>query len=372
MGPVQHALARSLPPAVVLAVVIVGDLLFGAKHSVSSLAVVAPLLASSLVNEWVTLAYGLAALASWGVLGAVHHQFDDASSRSAALFRAAGILVGTAIAVAAAAARVRREARLRRIERVAEVAQRAILAEVPSRLGPVRLAARYESSAQDATVGGDFYAAAGTEFGTRVLVGDVRGKGLGAVRLAAEVLGAFRERADEHADLGDLLERLHAAVHRRAAAEDFVTAVLLQVTDDGVATIANAGHPRPVLLRDGTAELLAPVRARPPLGFEPTTTPAEAIVTVQLAPRDQVLLYTDGATEARRPSDRAFRDPGDLTRDAASSRMPQGTVAAVFAGLLEWTDGHLTDDVAVLAVQYQPETATSTRLVSMRRRSSTG
>lgn len=346
---------QRLLPAVVLLTVVVGDATFGGSHSVSSLAVITPLLASSLVGEWLTLGYGVAALVAWAGLALVHHQFADTSSTSAALFRGGGILVGTVIAVIAARVRVRREAKLRRIERVAEVAQRAILAPLPDRVGPVRMAARYESSAQDAAVGGDFYAAAFTTFGTRVLVGDVRGKGLDAVRLAAEVLGAFRERADEHAELNELLERLNAAVRRRAAPEDFVTAVLVQVTDDGMATVANAGHPRPILARAGQARILAPTVARPPLGFEPIAPAEDSTVRVQLLQADQLILYTDGATEARRPRDRAFRDQDRLLQDAALANTPDGTVARIFDGLLTWAAGRLSDDVAVLALRYDPQ-----------------
>jgi phosphoserine phosphatase RsbU/P len=337
-------------PSVVIAVVLAVDLSLGSSHSVSSLAVVAPLLASSLVGPLLTLGYGVVAVGAWEFLALADHQFQNASSRTAAFFRLGGIVLGSLIAVAAAIARQRNEAKLHRVERVAEVVQRAILVPIPEQLGPVRLAARYESSAQDATVGGDFYSAVLTPFGTRILVGDVRGKGLEAVWLAADVLGAFRERADEHDDLVDLLERLNDAVSRHAAPGDFVTAVLVQVSDSGAATIVVAGHPAPILTRDGAAELLVPGAIRPPLGFPGRAQP----VFTRLDPGNQILLYTDGATEARRPSDRAFRDEHRLLEDIASSDTPQRSVERVFAGLIDWTNGHLSDDVAVVAVQYCP------------------
>jgi sigma-B regulation protein RsbU (phosphoserine phosphatase) len=337
-------------PGLVIAIVVLADLALGSAHSVSSLAVIAPLLASSLAGPRITALYGGAAIVAWAALAVVHAQFADAQSTSAALFRLGGIVLGSVIAVAASIARLRREARLHRVERVAEVVQRAILVPIPGRLGPVRLAARYESSAQDATVGGDFYAAALTPYGTRVVVGDVRGKGLEAVWLAADVLGAFRERADEHDDLADLLERLNDAVSRQATPGDFVTAVLVQVSDTGAATIVAAGHPAPILVSRGLAELMVPSVIRPPLGFPGRAQP----VFTRLDRGDQVILYTDGATEARRPVDREFRDEERLLADAVTAADPARTVERIFRGLLEWTDGHLSDDVAVLALQYWP------------------
>jgi serine phosphatase RsbU (regulator of sigma subunit) len=341
---------RDLLPLALLIAIVVADLLLGEGHSASTLVVIAPLFASSLVGPAVTAGYGLLSLITWGVLGLVDDQFSTASGRSAQLVRFAGIVVGALIAIVASEARGRREARLHRVERVAEVAQRAILAQLPERIGALRLAARYESSAQDATVGGDFYAALDTPFGVRLLIGDVRGNGLDAVRLAAAVLGAFRERAEEEADPVDLLERLHAAVRRAALDGDFVTAVVVQMSDDGQLTLVNAGHLPPVLLHGTAARLLMPDSVRPPLGLPGR---AEAVHTI-MEVDDRLLLYTDGATEARRPGDRAFRPDEAIIRDAAGAKTPEETVERVFAGLMQWAAGHLTDDVAVLSVQYRP------------------
>ncbi|SDJ45989.1 Serine phosphatase RsbU, regulator of sigma subunit [Frankineae bacterium MT45] len=350
LSPESRSTVTRLLPAVVIAVVVLVDLRLGSSHSVSSLAVVAPLLASSLLAPLLTAAYGGLAVLAWGLLATDHNQFSDAASTSAAYFRLGGILVGTGIAVAAATARQQREARLRRVEHVAEVAQLAILADVPERLGPVRLAARYVSSAEDATVGGDFYAAAATEYGVRVVVGDVRGKGLDAVRLAAVALGAFRERVDEERELTALLERLHTSVSRHSKSGDFVTAILLAVNDDGLVTLSVAGHPTPILTQQGKARILEVDGVRPPLGIpgQATTT------TLQLDPGDQLLLYTDGATEARRHSDNAFRDEERLIQDVLAVRTPGQAVDRILDGLQTWTGGQLTDDVAVLALQYDP------------------
>ena len=70
-----------------------------------------------------------------------------------------------------------------------------LLRPVPRRAGRVALAVRYLSAAEDSVVGGDFYDVAVTPYGVRLVVGDVKGKGLEAVQLAATVLGSFRQAA---------------------------------------------------------------------------------------------------------------------------------------------------------------------------------
>ena len=82
--------------------------------------------------------------------------------------------------------------RLAGVTLVADAAQRAILAPPPPRLGPVHLTARYHAAAAEAKIGGDLYEVVAGPASTRLLVGDVRGKGLKAVRTATVVLGEFR------------------------------------------------------------------------------------------------------------------------------------------------------------------------------------
>jgi phosphoserine phosphatase RsbU/P len=229
-------------------------------------------------------------------------QYSSPETTSAQLTRLALIAAGGVLAVAASSARKRREARLADVLRVAEVAQRAVLPDVPDRIGMIRLTAHYESAAREASLGGDLYAALPTSYGVRLLIGDVRGKGLEAVRLASVILGAFRERAHERADLRTLARDLDRAVQRVAEPEDFVTAALAQLDDDCCLSVVNAGHPPPLLVRDGVTVPLLPSEPRPPLGLDG----APLLLTLQLRPKDRLLLYTDGMTEARRPGDGAF------------------------------------------------------------------
>ena len=123
------------------------------------------------------------------------------------------------------------------------------------------------SASTEANIGGDAYEALLTPFGLRVLVADARGKGLPAVLSSAVAVGAFREWAFVEEDLGDLICRMNASVGREVADVDFVTALVAEFCDDQLRYVA-AGHPAPVLLRDGSARELE-VHTVPPLSLIP-------------------------------------------------------------------------------------------------------
>lgn len=339
-------LLRLLAPALVIVVIAVLEVLTGSHAVVLALVVVAPLLASSSLPAAGTAAYAGLALVAGAALGAYSDQYRSGQLGDQ-LVRLATIGIGGALAVSAARSRARRETRLAQVLRVAGAAQRAILPPVPHTLGPVLLAASYDSAAEEAAVGGDFYAAIGTPRGVRLLVGDVRGKGLGAVRLSSTVLGAFRERAEERDDLADLALDLDRAVARVGGEEDFVTAVLAEIRD-GVLTLVNAGHPAPLLIRDGMAVSLAPTASCPPLGLGATP----AVVPLALEPADRLLLYTDGVTEARRPRDRAFFPLEHFAAPCLGTGNLHEGLANLRGRLTEWTSGGLDDDATILAVQY--------------------
>ena len=82
------------------------------------------------------------------------------------------------------------------------------------RSGTLAVAGRYISATAAADIGGDLYEALDTPYGVRMIIGDVRGKGLDAVRLASIVLGSYRHVAYERADLRAIVADLDRAVAR--------------------------------------------------------------------------------------------------------------------------------------------------------------
>jgi phosphoserine phosphatase RsbU/P len=175
-----------------------------------------------------------------------------------------------------------------------------------------------------------------TRYGLRVLVGDVKGKGLEAVQLAALVLAGFRAAAAHHS-LVELAAELDRSIRPRLGEEDFVTAVLAQFSRHGQLQLVNCGHPPPLRFRAGAAELLTSGEATTPLGLDPAPT----IQRFTLAPSDRVLLYTDGLVEARAPDGRPFELDGQVQVVVAASSLG-AALDGLVARLLEHAGGRLT------------------------------
>ena len=161
------------------------------------------------------------------------------------------IVAITAVAALGTAVNLRQERRIANVTSVAEVAQRALLRPPPQRLGPLGFDVAYVAAAAEAKVGGDLYEVTRTaEHGIRVIMGDVRGKGLDAVELAADMLGMFRELAHDARTLGELATRLDAGLGRSLGRyEEFVTALLIEIDQEsGLTSVFNCGHPPPLLI----------------------------------------------------------------------------------------------------------------------------
>ena len=327
-----------------LIVVIVGlDLVGGGNAELLGLLVGPPILAASFVGPKRTVAVGLVALAAAIGYGRAVGVDLLAGSQGVPVV---AIGVATVLSGVVARVRVEREGRLRAVTRVAEVAQRALLGGVPPALGSLRLAVLYASASAEASIGGDFYEALETPHGVRLLVGDVRGKGLDAVRLAGVVLGSFRDAAQDRPDLAQVTAALDRSVTRAIGPEDFVTAVLVQVLGDGSAIVVNCGHPAPLLVRAGQAIELDPPEPAPPLGLGPRPEP----LRLTLALGDRILLYTDGASEARARG--GFFPLQAAAAFALVSADLEAGLETLWAELQRHVAGQLHDDVALLLIEH--------------------
>jgi serine phosphatase RsbU (regulator of sigma subunit) len=237
--------------------------------------------------------------------------------------------------------------RLAMVTRVADAAQRAILAPPPARLGSLLLAARYVSAAAEARVGGDLYEVVERPGAVRLLIGDVRGKGLAAVRTATIVLGEFRAAAVDIADLGQVARHIDRRIRPYLGDEDFVTALIAEIGDDGHYSIVCCGHPPALIVTGGQIHELELEHALP-LGLGTTPT----VKTGQLSAGDRLLLYTDGAIESRRP-DGQFVELTHIAEPIAHAELNVG-LDGVLAALREAIGSEPADDIALLVAEYQP------------------
>ena len=141
---------------------------------VVSLFSIAPLVAATVADERRTAVFAGAAVAL-----AIGAGWSDGATGSVTYWiRVAVVCAISAMAVVVAGMRRRREERLARMTAVAETAQLALLPPLPPEMTGIGIAARYRSATHKASVGGDLYEIIPTGHGIRVIIGDVRGKGL--------------------------------------------------------------------------------------------------------------------------------------------------------------------------------------------------
>ena len=282
-----------------------------------------------------------------GVIGALSLIYAESGRRyaEADVQFAEDLARRAALAVETAHAFHEQSGRLATVTRVAEAAQHAILAPPPPRIGSVELSARYVSAAAEALVGGDLYEVVERDGAARLLVGDVRGKGLEAVRLATVVLGEFRAAAADIELLPDVARQIDRRLRRYLSDEDFVTAVLAEIDADGHYTLVSCGHPPALVARGGVIEeVRAPDGLPLGLGTEP-----EAVTGV-LEPGHRLFLYTDGLVEARGSDDR-FVPVRDVVAPLAAGRVDE-VLDKVLVALRAAVGGVLADDLALLVAQY--------------------
>jgi sigma-B regulation protein RsbU (phosphoserine phosphatase) len=236
--------------------------------------------------------------------------------------------------------------------RVAQGIQRALQPERSDREEGVLSIAGMNELCEDAS--GDYYDVVPVSEG-RVLValGDVSGHGLGAAMVMAEARAVFRALAAFEPDVGRLLDRLNDFLCPDLTAGRFMTFFAAAIDPrTGETTWASAGHNPAFLFRAATEkveELSATGRVLgvlPDAGYAPGT-------PFRLGPRDALLVYTDGATEAPAPGGELFEAERLLQvfRGAAKGP-PAGVLEAVRAALRAWTGGAPNrDDLTLLALR---------------------
>lgn len=346
-----------IPIGLIVAVCVV-DVLAPPHIHLGPLLVAAPAITVAFGGARTTAVMGALAVAAQVLIGVLRGVFGTANIQA----QIAALIVVSAVCVTVCVVRDRRERQLNQVRSVAEAAQRVLLQPLPPRAGPLEIAGLYIPAEEEAELGGDLYAAARTAHdSTRLLIGDVRGSGLGAISKTALLLGAFRAAAHRQATLPRLAVHLDAAFRwdtrqwgeptQQDTIEDFATAVLLDIPDhEPVVHLISCGHPPPLILRSHRLIPLVPEASHLPIGFGGTFgTTDYTVQTFPFEPGDLLLLYTDGVIEAR-DNDGGFyplteRAPQWATDD------PDELLRQLQADLLAHVHAHLDDDAAVVAIR---------------------
>ncbi|WP_406345833.1 PP2C family protein-serine/threonine phosphatase [Streptomyces sp. NBC_00648] len=357
----RHALLAA--PFALIAFVTVSDILAPPDVHLGPFLVAAPALTASFAGPRTTGLVGAVAVLAQVVVAMVR---SSATNLNHSVQIISLILISVFVTLFAHL-REAREKELVQLRSVAEAAQQVVLRPLRERIGPLRMASMYLAAEAEAQIGGDLYAAARTAHGTRLLIGDVRGKGLEAVGDAAVVLGAFRASAHQEAELSGLVAYLEGAVtpdlddvSAGDGADDpgeaFITAAVLDVPDDRQTLgLVNCGHPPPLLLRGGRVIRLDVAHPAPPLGLSELVGSGIAAQTFTaetfaFEAGDIMLLYTDGVIEARDETGAFYPLAERLA--AWSGTGPRALLDHLCDDLLTHAAGHcLGDDAAMVAIE---------------------
>ncbi|MEU6356759.1 PP2C family protein-serine/threonine phosphatase [Streptomyces sp. NPDC047072] len=301
-------------------------------------------------------------VAAWTVLVVTATAVVRGSGNGHVLDRVFLVLFTVALGASAVYAchrRIRREHEMLRLRSTAAAMQRHILHPLPLLTDDVLVNGVYEPLQEDRLVGGDIYDVVDSPFGTRVLIGDVQGKGLAAVGAAFAVIGAFREAAHREPTLTALVDALDAAVVRHNSYathtgddERFVTALVLGVDRDDEVQAVNCGHVLPHLLHKGTVST-PELEAGVPLGLAELAQEPTTVGWFAFPEGATLVLSTDGLTETRAADGTFYPVDERLSQHVGVSptALPQTLFedARAFAGR-----GGRHDDVAVLTVRRSP------------------
>jgi serine phosphatase RsbU (regulator of sigma subunit)/PAS domain-containing protein len=236
---------------------------------------------------------------------------------------------------------------------LAATLQRGMLPPELPALDDWTAAALYQPAGEIAEVGGDFFDAFRAGEDWMAAIGDVTGHGPEAATLTTQARYTLRTAGQLTGDPVAAVSQLNRTLREHGEFSLCTAAVVrLSSTAAGaVATVASAGHPLPLLVREGAVR---PVGVTGPLaGAFDDDSGAWRAEQVTVQPGDVLLLYTDGVVDAL-----GHRGGGGDERLAEllvdGPQTAEAIVARLDAALGAEPDEHRRDDTAALALQLLP------------------
>jgi serine phosphatase RsbU (regulator of sigma subunit) len=211
-------------------------------------------------------------------------------------------------------------------------------------------------------IGGDFfYIVRLSDSCAGIFICDVMGHGVRSALITSMLRALIEATGPEAANPGQLMARLNSEltnILKETGTVLFVTAFYCTLdSSTGQLYFARAGHPRPLHIHgnNGQIEILAdqPDKGGPALGLLPGVD--YNTTTISLAPRDRILLFTDGITEAEGGDSSEFGLDGltnslhrNLDRGDSLLELVENDVRS-FAG-----SNDIKDDICLVMIQWNP------------------
>jgi hypothetical protein len=203
------------------------------------------------------------------------------------------------------------------------------------------------------SIGGDSFDYALDRCGLQFAIIDAVGHGMPAVLLAVMTVNALRNARREGRSISEAYAGTGSVLEAQFGDKSYVTGQIgtLDIRTGRLSWL-NAGHPLPLLVRDGHVRELA-CRPSWPMGLGGTI--AEIAVD-QLQPGDSVLFYTDGAVESRSPAGMPFGVPRLIDHLAVAVQAgvrPAETVRRLSTSIVAYNGAGLSDDATLLLLEYE-------------------
>ena len=246
----------------------------------------------------------------------------------------------------------RGEAKRSNVKRISQALQTGMKNELQKVAG-ISADGIYTSATAEAFVGGDFYDLIRLP-GRRacIIMGDVSGKGIEAASVSAAVKTALGAYAWQNLSPAQMVRSLNDFMLGFSRIETFAT-LFVGVIDlvAGSIEYCSAGHPPALLLKAGGEEFVALDVQSGLVGAFPEMSYRNGRVGIGVG--DELLLYTDGTTEARSPGGAFFGEDG--LRDMVTREYPggfDGMLPRLLEGIEEFTGHSLNDDVALVLLRF--------------------
>lgn len=242
-------------------------------------------------------------------------------------------------------------ARVIRDMEIAKQIQRSLLPTTAPNIPGVLI---YGNCLPAAHVGGDYfdYFLRGDDT-IDIVIADVSGHNVGAALIMAETRSVLRSHVQRTGHPGELLRRLNETLYDDLTnSELFISMFYISISlKTRSLRYANAGHNRPILLRQKSLTCIDLDSDGLILGVLPEVHFEEK--TVRLEHGDLLLLYTDGIIEAQCESgefygvDRLYRSLNHLRDDK-----PESIIPSLFDNLNRFLGGtQPTDDITLVALK---------------------
>ncbi len=186
---------------------------------------------------------------------------------------------------------------------------------------------------------------------TAILIADVSGKGLGAALVTTMLQGAL-SGLSTGADPVKVFSQINRLLCRHSEVGRYATMFMGFIGSDGVFEYIKAGHPSPLMLRQGKVSELY-TEGSFPVGLIQEAQYASA--RMQLQPEDTLVLFSDGVTEAENVNHDLFDVAGLSQALAGQDGAPVEAVQqSVLESVRTFTRGaSQSDDITLLVVRYR-------------------